>query len=268
VPGNPPGCRVPRTDCIRPDDPASDNVIGEHDWSADGQSLAVNECGWLRYADGSREGNVCRIVIIDANTGATKTEIEEALGSNWSKDNRLLYRISLNLRNIPKGIYEASAPPAGTRLFKHKSETNGQEDVGLHWAPDGRSFVTLRFVPGNHYQPDGSAYFNSAIMLFDRLNPEQPRQLLLVDFGRSISYPSFSPDGKYLLFTLERHDNLYETRWVEVATGRTGLLVEQVVLASWRPTSGSGSPNTPVPTGQPTVPPNLTRKVRLPLVAR
>jgi hypothetical protein len=268
VPGSPPGCRAPRTDCVRTDDPASDNVIGEHHWSADGRSFSVSECGWLRYADGYRDGNVCRIVVIDATTGAPKAEIEEALGGHWSVDNRLLYRVNLNLRNIPKGIYESAAPPAGTRLFKHKSETNAQEDVGLLWAPDGRSFVTLRFVPGNHYQPDGSAYFNSAIMLFDRLNPEQPRQLLLVDFGRSISYPSFSPDGKYLLFTLERHDNLYETRWVEVATGRTGLLVEQVVLASWRPTSGSGSPSTPVPTGQPTVPPNLTRKVRLPLVAR
>jgi hypothetical protein len=266
VPGNPPGCRVPRTDCVRLDDPASDNRIGEHHWSPDGRQLALSECGWLRYADGFRDGTVCRVVIIDSATGVIQSEIEEALGGSWSASNRMLYRISLNIRNIPKGIYESSAPPSGTLLFKHKSETNPQEDVALKWSPDSRYFVTMRFVPGTHYDENGNGRFNSAIMLFDRLNPTQPRQLLLVDFGRSILFPTFSPDGKFLLFTLERHDGTYDTRWVDVATGATGLLNEAIVLAEWRSSAGGGGSGgaTPVPT----LPANLTRKVRLPLVSR
>jgi hypothetical protein len=267
VPGSPPGCRPPRTDCARFDDPASDNVFGEHHWSADGKSLSVSECGWLRYADGFREGNVCRVAVIDAVTGAVKGEIEEALGGHWSSDNRLLYRVNLNVRNIQKGIYESAAPPNSALLFKHKSETDQQEDVGLHWAPDGRHFVTLRFVPGIHY--DGvNGYFNSAIMLFDRLNPDEPRQLLLVDFGRAMLHPAFSPDGKYLIFTLERHDQLYETRWVEVATGATGLLTDKIVLASWRPTGTVGPPATRTPPPTATLLPTQTLRLHLPLVRR
>lgn len=264
VPGNPPGCRAPRTDCVRTDDPASDNKIGEHHWSPDGRKLGLSECGWLRYADGYRDGTVCRVVIVDAVTGAVQSEIQEAQGGSWSNNNRLLYRISLNLRNIPKGIYESSAPPDGTLLFKHKSETNAQEDVGLTWSPDNRHFASLRFVPGTHYDENGTARFNSAIMLFDRLNPTQPRQLLLVDYGSAILHPVFSPDGKYLLFTLQRHDDTYDTRWVDVATGANGLLNETVILAEWRPSTGGSGGATPVPT----LPANLTRKVRLPLVTR
>jgi WD40 repeat protein len=267
VPGNPPGCRAPRTDCVRVDDPANDLKIGEHHWSPDGRQLALSECGWMRYADGSRDGTICRITIIDAATGAVQAEIPEALGGSWSVASRLLYRISLNVANLPKGIYESSSPPQGTLLYTHKSETNPQEDVGLSWSPDSRHFATLRFVPGSHYDENGVARFNSAIMLFDRLNPTQPQQLLLVDFGSAILHPTFSPDGKYVIFTLQRHDDTYDTRWLEIESGETGLLNESIVLAEWRPAAGGGNP-LPTPTPRPTTPVTLNNKIRLPLVRR
>jgi Tol biopolymer transport system component len=92
----------------------------------------------------------------------------------------------------------------------------------------------------------------------------QPRQLLLVDYGSAILHPVFSPDGKYLLFTLQRHDDTYDTRLVDVATRANGLLNETVILAEWRPSAGGSGDTTPVPT----LPANLTRKVKLPHLTR
>jgi hypothetical protein len=259
VPGSPAGCRLPRTDCIRYDDPASDNVLFGHSWSPDGARVAVHQCGWLRYADGTQAGETCKINIVNAATGAIDATIAQADNATWSSANRLLYRVNLNPSGISKGIYEldmTSLSPVmtGTLIFPLKSQVDPSEAMALRWSPDGRYFASMRYVRGNHYDSAGTARFNMAVMLFDRQNPTAPRQLVLMDFGKYMSHPTWSPDGKYLLYTLQRYDNGLQTYWLEVATGKTGLLTGALAYADWRPDAALN--------------PNLQPRNYLPMVRR
>jgi dipeptidyl aminopeptidase/acylaminoacyl peptidase len=105
-------------------------------------------------------------------------------------------------------------------------------------------------------------------MLFDRQNPNIPRQVVLVDFGRTLSNPAWSPDGQYLLYNVQIGDNLYEIYWLEVATGKVGSYDAQSIFVDWRK-SQTGAP-TPTPTPGPTSTPNpaLTQRLYLPVTKR
>ncbi len=239
TPGSPPGCRPPRTDCARYDDPALDDVIADFDWSPDGQSIALNFCAWSRYADGYQTDALCRIQILDLRTNKLGPEIKPALGVTWSKQNRILYRvgpIGPLLYGIDQGIYEVdlnTTPNTKRLLFSHREPI--PEDSGVRWAPNGEQFVTARFVKGFHFDDEGTQRLNYALMVFDREQPDTPRQLVLVDFGRSISSPTWSPDGRYILYNVEIGDEGQETWWVDVKSGQTKLLTGDIINVDWRP---------------------------------
>ena len=244
VPGTPPGCRPPRTDCAPYDNPAIDNFLVDYAWSPRGDEVALNTCASRRYGDGYREDAICQIQIMNLATGAMRAEIKPATGVSWSGENRLLYRVGAEgplLYKIPQGIYEAdagAAPLAPRLLFAHSQPVD--EDAGPAWSPDSRFFVTARFVEGFHYDGAGQSQYNTALMLFDRTAPDNPRQLVLIDFGQYIGAPTWSPDGRFVLYTLYRSANDAETWWADVATGKTGLLTGDIVDVSWRPVTRAG----------------------------
>ena len=256
VPGSPPGCRPPRTNCARYDDPAIDVLIAGYDWSPAGDQIAVNSCSTSRYADGFTNDPICKIQVYNLAGGVAPGEIKPALGVSWSSAGRLLYRVGLEgpiLYNTPQGIWEADpglAPSGRRQLFAHRLLV--AEDAEASWAPDGRYFVTLRYPAGVHYDSAGNRQFNSSLMLFDREAPRNPRQLVLVDWGRTVAAPAWSPDGRYLLYSVNVAGNEWETYWLEVATGATGRLTADVIFAEWRPNPAAA----------------LTRRVFVPGAAR
>lgn len=271
VPGSPPGCRAPRTDCLRYDDPALDNTIRDYSWSPDGKQLVVNYCTQNRYADGFTTDAICYLETVTVATGATQPLLTTAVDVDWGSNNRILYRVLPNSTNTPPGLYELDMnTPAGAPvlLFGHKTATNLWQDVQPTWSPDGRFFVTWRLIPGNHYDATGTRRLNHALMLFDHQNPTLPRQVALVDFGRSVSSPAWSPDGQYLLYNVQIGDNLVEIYWVEVATGTVGTYDAQAIFVDWRKNQ-SGVPF-PTPTPGPTSTPNpaLTERLYLPVTKR
>jgi Tol biopolymer transport system component len=80
-----------------------------------------------------------------------------------------------------------------------------------------------------------------AIMLYDRQILNNPRMLLFADHGRSVSSLSWSPDGAYLVYTLERFDGRSDIWWLDVSSGATGPITTdgQALEAAWRPVSQS-----------------------------
>jgi Tol biopolymer transport system component len=101
-------------------------------------------------------------------------------------------------------------------------------------------------VEGYHYDSEGNLQFNTAIMRFDVTEPDNPQQLLLVDFGESIGAPTWSPDGRYILYDLSISDTEAETWWLEVATGKTGRLTANIISVDW----SESTPITPTPSEQ------------------
>ena len=271
VPGSPPGCRAPRTDCLRYDDPALDNTIRDYSWSPDGTQLVINYCTQNRYADGFTTDALCYLDVVTVATGARQPLLSPAVDVDWSANNRLLYRVIPNLNNIPPGLYELAMnnPTAdATLLFAHQTDVNLWQDTQPTWSPDGRFFVTTRFVPGNHYDEEGVSRSNYGLMLFDRQNLANPRQLVLVDFGHYVSNPTWSPDGRYLLYDVLIGDNLTELYWLELATGKTGSLDAQGIAVDWRNAQPGVPSPTPTPGPTSTPDPRLTERLYLPLTRR
>lgn len=88
--------------------------------------------------------------------------------------------------------------------------------------------------------PNPSGGRNQAIMLFNREDIQNPRMLLLADHGMSASARMFSPDGKYVFYTLAssggKGSNVW---WLNVATTETGPVTSDGLIldVDWRPSS-------------------------------
>ncbi len=238
LPGVPPGCRAPRTDCTAYETPAVDQQIGVLDWSPDSKRIAINPCSWQRFADGYRTDPLCRVDVLDATTGISTPVLNAGTGASWGRNNQLLHIYNGGLLSPDKGIYTANMatlPTTYTLVFAHKNPIYGCEDVGATWSPDARHFVTMRFLPGKHYDAGGTARYNTALMLFDTQDIHDPRQLVLVDFGQNISTPRWSPDGRFILYTVQVSSTAVEQYWLDVTTSATGLLSKDIAYADWRP---------------------------------
>ncbi len=63
--------------------------------------------------------------------------------------------------------------------------------------------------------------------------------LLFADHGRSIDNVRWSPDGRYLIYTLDRFDGGSDIWWLDVASGATGPITTdgRALEADWRPGS-------------------------------
>lgn len=100
-------------------------------------------------------------------------------------------------------------------------------------------------------------------MLHDPANKANTRALVTVDWPNDIAgNPAWSPDGAYLLYTLQTpvknpdgSDGLVSNIWwLEIASGKTGKLTDDGVSLSpdWRPTcagAGCGVPAGKAPGG-------------------
>ena len=74
-------------------------------------------------------------------------------------------------------------------------------------------------------------------MLIDPNDVANPCLLVLGDHGR-LSSPSWSPDGKYIVYTLYANGKS-DLWWLDVASGATRPITQdgQSLQAHWRPTN-------------------------------
>lgn len=202
-------------------------------WMPDGQRLAFTNVGFLAFCDGHISGGRADVYLSPIPPALTPTEVtSSAADPSINRNRQLLFQGSVG-NNRTRGIWEAdlqTQPPRETLLIGHHAEG---EPV---WAPDGRRFVVRRVTSS---PSDYSSERPKAIVLYDRQNLSNPRMLLFADHGQSISKMRWSPDGRYLIYTLARFDGGSDIWWLDVASGATGPITTdgRALEADWRPGS-------------------------------
>ena len=266
---NPTGC-LRTNSCLDAGQDAIDVRLENLAWSPDGSELVTTYCTESRWWNGEKEirgcshelgrhavpndGNVVDITLPDF--------INVAQNASWNASGQLLFERPPSIGGdgpLAPGIYAAQMnqqPPTIEFVEGYLTGYSLSNDDDLRpspygvptWAPDGRHFVTYHNAEGVRYveklQDDvtlSALRSNYAIMLHDRQNPAATRQLLYVDHGTLIGSPTWSPDGRYLLYVLysDNRDGA-DIWWLNVGTGATGPITNDGVSyeVDWQPTRG------------------------------
>lgn len=279
------GC-LPTNSCRDRGTDAIDNLLTALTWAPDGERVLATVCSRARWYNGDKapQDATCRLFIDAIPTPPTITTIgvaaplvEFAESGSW-QGNQILFDAAPVLADRAQGIWETTlsgSTPQTTQLVGYltayassNTDLRGSPESVPVWAPDGRHFVTYRRSPSVHYTGledlAGGLRTNYAIMLHDRQNLANPRQLLLADHGQLVGQPAWSPAGGYLLYTLLSDDGAAaDLWWLRVADGATGKVTNdgRSAAAAWHPTANE-------PAVAPTATPNpaLTNRLYLPSV--
>lgn len=218
--------------------PSLINQVSRVQWMPDNNRVIFSQTGFAVFCDGSfAQGGRSDILSVTPPSIVPATFAEYATRPSVSRDGRVLFDgfdLSSSRDNRTDGVWEANpgAQPPESRLLANNAD---REPV---WVPDGSRFAVVRVTTS----PSSDARDRTfAIMLYDRQRLDNPRMLLFADHGRIISRLSWSPDGAYLVYTLEGFDGRTNIWWLDVSTGATGpVTTDGVALeAAWRPGPGA-----------------------------
>ncbi len=294
LPGNPGRkeqpllCLRTRT-CVDEGLDALDVLVTDIDWAPDAQSILSTVCRRTRFHSNDRPTsdascNIHRNPVPAAPTITTVINegklINQADGVSVNNANKLVFLAGPSLTTRVKGIWEAdlsAQPPAEQQLYGWLTaygsavDLRSNPDTAPVWAPDGRFFVTYRKAEAAHFVPIsdtvGGLRVTYHIVLNDRTDPAAARTILLADHGSLSGRATWSPDGKYILYTLYTFDGRNaDIWWLNVQNGATGRVTRDGIswAADWLPTHVRQT--TQIPTLTPN--PALTRRFFLPVALR
>lgn len=218
--------------------PSLINQVSRVQWMPDNNEVIFSQTGFGVFCDGSfAQGGRSDILSVTPPSIVPATFATYATRPSVNRDGRVLFDgfdLSSSRDNRADGVWEANpgAQPSESRLLANNAD---REPV---WAPDGNRFAVVRVTTS----PSSDARDRTfAIMLYDRQRLDNPRMLLFADHGQIISRLSWSPDGAYLVYTLEGFDGRTNIWWLDVSTGATGpVTTDGVALeAAWRPGPGA-----------------------------
>ena len=283
----PPGCLRTNTCTDRGVD-ALDILLTNLDWSPDSATLLATICVRTRWYNGDKASQdaSCHLSTHSMATPNSPLPvvgfsqvITQATDASWSQSNKVLFTAGPSFTSRQKGIWElnlAAQPSQTTQLLTWLTVSGSNPDLRSNpdeqatWSPDGQRFVTYRKSLSVHYasinDSVGGLRVNYGIVVHDRQNPDASSEVLLVDHGTLTGRPTWSPDGKYLLYTLLSDDGSQsDVWWLNVSSGDTGPVTRdgRSLNADWLPT------HTRAPGGPAATPdPRLGRRVYLPVSTR
>lgn len=296
MPGQPGRKDTPRgclrfNTCTDKGSTALDAKVTHLTWTPDGKDIVTTICRITRWynSDISSSDGSCAVYRNTMPAAPAVTTVigngvllQEATSASWHHSNKVLFVAGPSLTQRVKGVWEFDAvaqPPSAQKLYSWLTayasgslDLRSNPDESPVWSPDGRYFVTYRQAQSVHYVPIsdtvGGLRINRHIVLYERANLNAPRVLLLVDQGSLSGKATWSPDGKYVLYTVfSDFSSNADVWWLNVQTGETGKLTNDglSLAADWLPTHQRGG----VP-GGPTATPNpaLMRRLYLPVAVR
>jgi hypothetical protein len=253
--GSPPFCMPPQ--CVDLPRAALDQTIRDVDWSPDGRTVAATICVRSRYHWGESDDDTCHVEILDAASGAViRSDLDGWFRPDWGAAGRMLFNGPAQYPDYTlRGVWEGdpSVTPATQALIvPAPTDLLVGGDRLPTWAPDGRHFVTARQIGGNRWDANGFAVTNEAVVLHDREDVENPRVLLIADHGGisgAIDDFTWSPDGRWVLYTLYESADAADIWWLDVETGATGRVTNDgaSVSVDWRKRDDGGPGPDPVP---------------------
>lgn len=214
-----------------PEQPALIERANHLTWMPDNNRVAFTSVAYNRFCNNSIQGGTSNVLVTTDPPGAgfPPTVAESAMRPSSNRAGLILFDSFGGPR--ANGVWEvdtSSQPPRETQVLPSGSDSRPV------WAPDGRRFAVVR----DTVSPSADAAERvTAIMIYDRSDLNLPRQVLFADHGRSVSDLSWSPDGAYLVYTLERFDLQTDIWWLDVNSGATGPVTNDGVSfeAVWRP---------------------------------
>ncbi len=204
-------------------------------WMPDNHRLALAQTGFGRFCDGSlARGGRSDVLLLTPPSLVPTMLAQHATRPSVNRNGLALvdsFDLSSSRSNRAVGVWEVNPgrqPPGEERLIA------SDEDSRPVWAPDGRRFAAVRLTTSPSADSSNRTF---AIMLYERQNLAHPRMVLFADHGRTIGSLSWSPDGAYLVYTLEHFDGKTDIWWLDVASGATGPVTTSgnALEAAWRP---------------------------------
>ena len=241
---------------------ALDVRIRAIDWSADGAYLVLGVCTRTRFRDGTTSDELCSVRTVDVATGEEVSRTAPGFRPNVSSQSVVAFEETQSAfaGGRDNGIWTApladlDEPTLVLPSVMGSLGLSAYDDVWATWAPDGTRFATIRDVDGGQWVRGPSSSFYQAgqeIALHDA-DGSGSRALLLVDQGRNPGGLAWSPDGRFLLYTVFDDAGGADVWWLRVADGVTGRLTTNGLSAGadWRATPGAGTPTAPAPVGRP-----------------
>ncbi len=201
-------------------------------WMPDNRQVVLTRVGFNAFCNGQISGGLADLLL---SLSPTSPLASSASNPSVSRNGQVLFDGFTVGASRAAGVWELDTsvqPARETRLLPNPAD---REPV---WAPDGQRFAVVRITTS---PSAGISERTFAIMLYNRQDLANPRMLLFADHGRSIGRVRWSPDGAYLVYTLERFDGRSDIWWLEVATGATGPVTSDGAWleADWRPASQS-----------------------------
>ncbi len=244
------------------------------EWSPDDTQVVVTTCFYTQGPFGFSDEE-CELQFRNSVSGEINSRIESGFRVDWNSNDQLLFGTD-SFGELAPGIYEIDLAQNNgttpTQLIRNwANEVPFHGDYSPSWAPDGQSFAIVRDLPSTFRDGVGELQWSKAIVLYDRdqlpADQDDPQFVLMVDHGNILGSLEWSPDGKYLLYSLfNSNENGSDSEssanvwWLEIETGKTGKVTNDGLstAASWRPSSS----------GPVTPPANLDQRIYLPLLRK
>ncbi len=188
-------------------------------WDLERNRGALTVCARSRLTAVTSD-DICNIVIVNKNDFSEIAVIEKGFNPSWSSTGRLAYYYDNTIF-----IADIAGNTVNTTTLHENSAIGGllQE---VDWSPDGTKIAFAE-------KGGGVSFVNGTLISFFTIKTLEVAtgkisSILAIDHGQLRTNLSWSPDGKYIIYSLQTDTDKSEIWWLEIASGKTGPITNTI----------------------------------------